>query len=249
MNSMKTYFRDAVAGPAGSMQVLAWNLTCSLLCALFFAGLLLSLSGCASFSKSIVTEPVSAKPAAIPAAVSSNGAIYQTASYRPMFEDKRARHVGDTLIVLIAEKISASNKSGSQAERSGSLAASMPTNFGLPGKSFQGATLAASSANKFNGKGESTANNDFTGTIAVTVIEELANGNLIVAGEKQIALEQGAEKIRFSGVVNPTTIGAANTVQSSQIADARMEYRGDGYIHEAQIMGWLARFFLTFLPF
>ncbi len=229
------------------MKIMARNIACLSLC---ICGSSMFLSGCASFSKSIVTEPVSARPAVIaPTAVSSSGAIYQTVSYRPLFEDKRARHVGDTLIVLIAENISASNKSGSQAERTGSLAGSMPTNFGLPGKSFQGATLAASSANKFNGKGESSANNDFTGTIAVTVIEELPNGNLIVAGEKQIALEQGSEKIRFSGVVNPTTIGAANTVQSSQIADARMEYRGDGYIHEAQIMGWLARFFLTFLPF
>src|SRR5439155_6891913 len=113
-----------------------------------------------------------------------------------------------------------------------SLAASMPTNFGLPGKSFQGATLDASSANKFNGKGESSANNDFTGTIAVSVLDVLSNGNLVVAGEKQIALPQGTEKIRLSGVVNPTTIGAANMVQSAQIADARIEYSGDGYLHE-----------------
>jgi flagellar L-ring protein FlgH len=212
-------------------------------------GSILFLSGCASFSKSIVTEPVTARPVAPQAAAPTNGAIFQTNSYRPLFEDKRGRHVGDTLVVLISETISASNKSHSQAERTGTLTASMPTNFGLPGKSFQGSTLDASSANKFGGKGESSANNDFTGTIAVTVIEELPNGNLVVAGEKQIALEQGSEKIRFSGVVNPTTIGAANTVQSGQIADARMEYRGDGYIHEAQVMGWLARFFLSFLPY
>lgn len=207
------------------------------------------ISGCGSFSKSIVTEPVSAKPAPVPAAAASNGAIYQTASYRPLFEDKRARHVGDTLIVQIAENISASGKSGSQAERTGTVSASVPTIQGLPGKSFQGAALDANTSNKFSGKGENSSTNAFTGTIAVTVIEELPNGNLIVAGEKQIALEQGAEKIRFSGVVNPTTIGAANTVQSNQIADARIEYRGDGYIHDAQVMGWLGRFFLNFLPF
>ena len=210
---------------------------------------LLFLSGCASFSKSIVAEPVSAKPPAPQAAAAVNGAIFQTASYRPLFEDKRARHVGDTLIVVIAEKIDASNKTSSQAERTGALTAEAPLIKGFPGKSFQDSGLDMSSSNKFSGKGESAANNDFTGTIAVTVVDELPNGNLVVAGEKQIALEQGKEKIRFSGVVNPTTINAANTVQSSQIADARIEYRGDGYLHEAQIMGWLARFFLNFLPF
>ena len=209
----------------------------------------LSLAGCGSFSKSIVTEPVSAKPAPIAVATATNGAIYQSVSYRPLFEDKRARHVGDTLIVQISENISASGKSASQAERTGTVSASVPTIQGLPGKSFQGAGLDANSSNNFSGKGENSSANVFTGTIAVTVVDELPNGNLIVAGEKQIALEQGAEKIRFSGVVNPTSIGAANTVQSNQIADARIEYRGDGYIHDAQVMGWLARFFLNFLPF
>ncbi len=54
--------------------------------------------------------------------------------------------------------------------------------------------------------------------------------------------------MRFAGVVNPATI-STNTVSSTQVADARLEYRGNGYIDEAQTMGWLARFFLTFLPF
>ena len=83
----------------------------------------------------------------------------------------------------------------------------------------------------------------------MTVLEILPNGNLLVGGEKKIALAQGTETIRISGVINPITIGAGNTVQSSQIADARIEYKGDGYIQEAQDMGWLARFFLNVLPF
>ena len=83
----------------------------------------------------------------------------------------------------------------------------------------------------------------------MTVIEVLPNGNLLVSGEKQIGINQGSEFVRFSGVVNPATISPANAVSSTQVADARLEYRGNGYIDEAQTMGWLARFFLTFLPF
>ena len=75
------------------------------------------------------------------------------------------------------------------------------------------------------------------------------NGNLRVRGEKQIAINQGTEFIRFSGVVNPRTITAQNTVPSTQVADARIEYVGDGYINEAQHMGWLQRFFLNVSPF
>jgi flagellar L-ring protein precursor FlgH len=81
------------------------------------------------------------------------------------------------------------------------------------------------------------------------VIEVLPNGNLLVSGEKQVAIAQGTEYIRLSGVVNPYFINAANTISSSQIADARIEYKESGTISEAQVMGWLARFFMSVLPF
>ena len=89
----------------------------------------------------------------------------------------------------------------------------------------------------------------FSGTITVSVLEVMANGNLRVRGEKQIAINHGTEFIRFSGVVNPRTITGQNTVPSTQVADARIEYVGDGYINEAQHMGWLQRIFLNISPF
>ena len=120
---------------------------------------------------------------------------------------------------------------------------------GLPGKGFQGIELDASSSSKFDGKGQAAASNDFTGTITVTVIEVLPNGNMLVSGEKQIAMSQGSEFIRFSGIVNPVLVTPSNSVASVQVADARIEYRANGYIDEAQTMGWLARFFNNVLPY
>nr|MBA2816707.1 Basal body P-ring protein [Candidatus Pantoea persica] len=76
----------------------------------------------------------------------------------------------------------------------------------------------------------------------------LSNGNLRVVGEKQIEINQGTEFIRFSGVVNPHTISASNSVLSTAVADARIEYVGNGYINEAQTMGWFQRFFLNIAP-
>lgn len=216
----------------------------------------LALSACATTPPTSVQQPMSARPPLPPAAGDSNGAIYQAAHYAqagsrymPLFEDRRARNVGDTLIITINEKTSASKKSNSNASRSGSSAFSAPSIAGLPGKSFQGAGLSASSSTSFDGKGESASNNDFTGTIAVTVIEVLPNGNLVVSGEKQVGINQGSEFIRFSGVVNPNNIVAGNTVSSTQVANAHIEYRANGYIDSAQVMGWLARFFMSFLPF
>ena len=126
---------------------------------------------------------------------------------------------------------------------------SIPSIVGLPLKTLQGALFAAESSNTFEGKGENTSSNNFTGTLTVTVIEVYPNGNLLVSGEKQIGLKEGEEFVRFSGVVNPNTITASNTVQSTQVADARIEYKANGFIDSAQVMGWLGRFFLTFLPF
>ncbi len=217
---------------------------------------LMLLAACAVTPPSSVRQPMSARPAPAPAATRANGAIYQ-AQYpaqlgyanRPLFEDRRARAVGDVLTININEITAASKKSGSTASRNGSSDMSVSGLAGLPGKGLLGSGLSASSASTFEGKGDSASNNTFTGIITVTVTEVLPNGNLLVSGEKQIGINQGSEFVRFSGVVNPATVSSANTVSSTQVADARLEYRGNGYIDEAQTMGWMARFFLSFLAF
>lgn len=208
------------------------------------------LPACAINQPPIVHQPMTARPLPDAAArAQPAGSIYQQTNFRPLFEDRRARFVGDTLTIFITEKTAANKKSGASAERTSAISAAVPVVQGLPGKTFQGAELGASSSNKFDGKGQAAASNDFTGTVTVTVIEVLPNGYLLVSGEKQIAMSQGSEFVRFSGVVNPVTVTASNTVISTQVADARIEYRANGYIDEAQTMGWMARFFNNVLPF
>jgi len=215
----------------------------------------LVLSACVTTTPpSSVHQPMSVRPAPVAQPTTPNGSIFQTGTqafvgYQPLFEDRRARNVGDTLIITINENTAASKQSNSNAQKTSSNAASVDTVSGLPGKMFQGLNLTTASDTKFDGKGASASNNVFTGTLAVTVTEVLPNGNMMVSGEKQIGINQGSEYIRFSGVVNPTTIVNGNQVSSTQVADARIEYRANGYIDSAQVMGWLTRFFLTFLPF
>ncbi len=208
------------------------------------------LAGCVTTTPpTAVHQPMTVRPEARPAITPSSGAIYNVATARPLFEDRRARFVGDTLIINIQEKVQASKKSENKTTRSSTVDVSVPTIVGMPFKGAQGTALSATDTNNFDGKGENTSSNDFTGTITVTVIEVYPNGNLLVSGEKQIGLKEGEEFIRFSGVVNPNTVTAANTVTSTQVADARIEYKANGFIDSAQVMGWLGRFFLTFLPF
>jgi flagellar L-ring protein precursor FlgH len=213
---------------------------------------MLLLSGCGAMRTVEIQQPLTARPAPIVAApgAQTGGSIFQTVNYQPLFEDRRARNVGDVITIVLNEKLQATKQSGSNVDRSGSTSLSIPTLAGkLPFKFLQGTSATASSENKFSGKGDSASSNAFTGVITVTVIEVLGNGNLVVAGEKQIGINQGSEFIRFSGVVNPTTVVNNNTVSSTQVADARIEYRGTGYIDEAQTMGWMSRLFMSVSPF
>lgn len=209
----------------------------------------LSAVACTTVPPTNVHQPMTARPAPRVELASASGSIFQNGNVRPLFEDRRARYVGDTLRINITENTAASTKSNTNAARTSSISASAGPIIGLPGKSFDGMQLAASSANKFDGSGASGANNVFTGAITVTVIEVLPNGNLLVSGEKQVAIGHGQEFIRLSGVINPSFLDSANSISSAQVADARIEYKESGVISEAQVMGWLARFFLSVLPF
>jgi flagellar L-ring protein precursor FlgH len=177
------------------------------------------------------------------------GGIFTPAGYRPLFEDRKPRYVGDILTIQINERLNASQRANSASERSSEFEATLPRVRGVLGTNINGLNASASTSNTFEGKGETASSNLFTGTITVTVIEVLANGNLRVAGEKQIGIRQNSETLRFSGIVNAAQIQPGNVVSSTQVADARLDYRGGGYIEEAQIQGWLARFFNSVSPF
>ena len=215
----------------------------------------LTLTGCAWVpSTPLVQGATTAQPMPGPIPV-VNGSIYQTAQpinygYQPLFEDRRPRNIGDTLTIVLQENVSASKSSSANASRDGKASFGVDTTprylEGLFGNAR--ADLGASGSNSFGGKGGANASNTFSGTLTVTVDQVLINGNLHVVGEKQIAINQGTEFIRFSGVVNPRTISGSNSVPSTQVADARTEYVGNGYINEAQNMGWLQRFFLNLSP-
>ncbi|CUB07768.1 flagellar basal body L-ring protein FlgH [Tepidiphilus thermophilus] len=213
---------------------------------------LLALAGCAALDTTppaIVHQPMTARPAPLPSAP-NNGSIYQAGAVRPLFEDRKPRYVGDTLTINLVEETSAKKKTGANARRETASNASIGSMSRLPLSGLAGLGLGAKDDQKLDASGGASADNEFKGTITVTVIDVYPNGNLLVSGEKQLAINQGREYIRFSGVVDPISInGKNNMVDSTSVADARIEYVGSGYIDEAQRMGWLQRFFLNFLPF
>jgi len=209
------------------------------------------LAGCHTLTPpATVHQPMTARPAPQKEFVTNQGSIYQPENARlSLYDDRRAFFVGDTIAIVIEEKTSASKKSSGNANRAGTTSLAVPTISGFPMKGLQGVDIEGTSSQKFSGGGDASSNNLFSGNLAVTVIEVYPNGNLLVSGEKQVTINQGTEFIRFSGVVNPVNVTSTNTVSSTRVADARIEYRGNGYIDEAQTMGWLSRVFMTIFPF
>ncbi|TAL96124.1 MAG: flagellar basal body L-ring protein FlgH [Paraburkholderia sp.] len=206
------------------------------------------LGGCALVpTQPITQQPMTAAPP-LPPSQQSPGSIFNPGyAGRPLFEDQRPRNVGDILTIVIAENINATKSSGANANRDGTTKFGVPT-AGFLGGLFGKVNLDASGDNTFKAAGGANASNTFNGTITVTVTGVEPNGNLIVSGEKQMLINQGNEFVRFSGVVNPNTISGLNSVYSTQVADAKIEYSAKGYINEAETMGWLQRFFLNLSP-
>jgi flagellar L-ring protein FlgH len=195
-----------------------------------------------------VAEPIYARAQPLAAPAVNNGAIFQSGQYRPLFEDHRARLVGDSLTVNIVEKVSASQTSTSSIDKSGKLAAGVTALPFVAPNSFGRANAAGTSSNTFAGKGSTENTNDFSGTITAIVTGVLPNGHLLIAGEKQIGVNHNVDVLRFSGQVDPRAIQPGNSVPSAQIANVRIEHRGRGAQADANGIGWLGRFFLNVLP-
>lgn len=215
---------------------------------LLLLGLSAALYGCGT-NKVQIAEPTTIRPQPQTVAPVGNGSIFQVASYRPLFEDRRARFVGDTLVIVINEKTSASNATANSNSRSSSADVGVPKIPLLPASLLAKTSVSASANSKSEDKDSAKNDNVFTGSITVTVMQVLANGNLLVSGEKQVGVNGETDTLRFSGVINPSTIQLGNTVSSTQVADARIETVSRSNIDGAKVAGFLARFFMSFNPF
>ena len=174
----------------------------------------------------------------------SSGAIYQEELDLRLFEDLRAHRVGDILTVTLSESTSAVKQSSTTAGKSSSADISSPTILGqnVTRDGIEILSGEISGSSQFNGEGNSSQSNSLNGDITVTVIQRLANGNLVIRGEKWVTLNQGDEFIRLSGIIRPYDISPDNSIASSRVADARITYSSKGVLAAANKMGLLQRF-------
>jgi flagellar L-ring protein precursor FlgH len=180
----------------------------------------------------------------------TDGAIYQPATAMVLFEDLKARRVGDTLTIRLAERTQASKSASTAARKESSIETGAPTLLGRPVTRNGDPVLSNEweTSQEFAGQGNSSQSNRLDGSITVTVTQVLPNGNLRVEGEKWLALNQGEELIHLAGIVRPADIGPDNSVSSLKVADARISYRGKGVLADANSPGLLTRFFMKLWP-
>ena len=173
------------------------------------------------------------------------GAIYAQGTEVSMWENVTARNVGDTLTIRLQESTNAEKSVSTNTSKKTDATLTGPTVFGAPVTVNGTPILEGSMANdaSFAGNGASKQSNALDGALSVTVAKRFNNGNLLVRGEKWIAINSGKEFVRVQGIVRPSDIAPDNSVVSWKVADAYISYGGQGTVANASKPGWLFRFF------
>jgi flagellar L-ring protein FlgH len=218
------------------------------------AVLLVLLQGCATEPVDMVLKPSPdfqpVYPLAKDAVKVTTGGIYSNRQSDAWFGRGRNYQVGDIITVLLDEKTQANRDQNKDVSREAknTLPSGFNTSLGKVHPLLEGVDFNNNKSSS-TGKGTADQKTSLTGSVAVTVVEILANGNLMVRGEKKLGLAEGTEVIQVSGVIRPEDVGPNSTVQSRRLANAQIAYRGSGDLANATRAGWGTTLVHKFWPF
>ncbi len=174
-----------------------------------------------------------------------DGGLFRPYMANSLYSDVTARRVGDIITVTLSENTAASKSAGTTTTKETGVDLQPIT--GLGGNAInigpESIQLGVSSSNEFTGDAQANQSNSLNGSISVTVVDVLANQNLVIRGEKWLTLNHGDEYIRLTGIIRPADISPANEIVSTKIANARIQYSGTGSFARSQEKGWLTKFF------
>lgn len=212
-----------------------------------------ALIGCTNTPTKLTHTPEFAPVQPIVAAPShaATGSIYNGRQRDDWFGRGVTYQVGDIITVLLNEATQAARTQSNTLSRTSSndvmtanlVGALTPGRGAFSDLKMDGAEITN------EGSGEAGQQASLTGSVTATVVEILANGNLLIRGEKQLALSEGTEVIQLSGIVRPNDISPANTVQSQRLANAQIAYRGTGDLANASRAGWGTSLLMKVWPF
>lgn len=178
----------------------------------------------------------------------ADGSIFNAGDgYAPLYQGHRASKVGDPVTIVLVERTTTSKSAGSKTQKSGGFGVTPPASGPL--SFLKPDSLKASGETSFKGDGSATQSSTLAGEVSVTIVEVRPNGTALVRGEKRLMLSQGQEWIQFAGIVRLSDIDSDNRIASGRVADARIEYAGNGPVSRASREGWLSKFFNAISPF
>jgi flagellar L-ring protein precursor FlgH len=180
----------------------------------------------------------------------ANGSIWKQgmANY---YLDRRARNVGDIVTVKIIEEASASQEATTETGRTSDLDAALEDTFGLPkdygmtnflasGQSFS-PSFKGNYKRDFEGGGTTVRKDKLVLTVTASIVERLPGGNLRIEAKREIKVNREKQHVTLAGIIRPEDISPYNTVLSTQMAEAQIQYTGKGVLGDVQGPGWFAR--------
>jgi len=194
----------------------------------------------------------SVDPPPPPPVMDADGGIIT--SGRSIYSGRRAIRVGDHLTVKIAQNTQADSTAGTNLNRNNETSVALQAMLGLETQLegiglTPGAMIGGTTKNNFNGDGTTNRTGALTGTLTVQVVEVQSNGNLVIGGRQAIKINNEIQVLSLRGTVDPRAISADNSIASTQIVDARIEFSGVGVVAGKQRPGWLARILDVVSPF
>lgn len=212
--------------------------------------LITQLSACSNtveLSKALPNDPDFAPilPEVEEASIIPTGSLFKKNYVNNIYSDSKAHRVGDIIAVILSESTQANKNAKTELKKESNSALDPLVGLGGLPVTLGGNTLQfeINQNSKFKGDSKANQGNSFSGDISVHVLRVLPNGNLMIRGEKWLTLNNGDEYIRLTGVIRPKDINSNNTVLSTKIANARIQYAGTGSFADSNEQGWLTQFF------
>ena len=241
-------------------------MTRSLISGAVFSLLAMNLMGCAASQKETIRETnlVRAKSLGVDDGQrikpeKYEGSLWQKGTLSSLFQDYKASRVGDVVTIILDQKLTGSTNANTDTSRDSALKAGMNSAFTGFGKtaSAYNAGVDTSLGTSHKGKGATDRSGALTGTITSRVVKVLPDGNLVVAGSREIMVNDETNFLSLSGIIQPRDIRYKKDkngiwgyeIESSRISDAKFVYSGTGVLAQRQRPGWLSNFVNVIWPF
>lgn len=217
--------------------------------AIFIVVILVMFTGCASVeqAKVLPNDPDFAPilPEMEEEPIVPTGSLFKPNYVNNIYSDSKAHRVGDIISVILSESTQAQKNAKTELKKDSSATLDPVIGLGGNAVNFKNDAIqfGVNQTSDFKGDSKTNQGNSLSGNISVHVLKVLPNGNLMIRGEKWLTLNNGDEYVRLTGIIRAQDITANNTIVSSKVANARIQYAGTGSFAEVQEQGWLSQFF------